>query len=365
DGIQVGEMVRRALGFIARTGPASDQDRWEESSGVNAFTLAACIAALVSGAPFLEPGDGAVALALADFWNAHIEDWNVVTDSPLQREMNVAGYYIRVAPSYVIEDNEVLKRVMHIKNHVLGTEYRGDDLVGTDFLQLVRFGLRRPDDPLILDSLKVIDALLKVDSPNGPCWRRYNGDGYGEHVDGSAYNGSGQGRAWPLLTGERGHYELSAGRDPLPYLEAMAAMAGMGGMIPEQIWDASAIPERRLYPGRPTGSAMPLAWAHAEYVKLVFSRAEGYPVDRPKSVWERYGGERPVAEQAFWLQQAPITRIGSGVKLVIALPFQAAVSWSTDGWKNPKQVATSETGLGLHLVEIDPCASGPARSLDF
>ena len=80
-----------------------------------------------------------------------------------------------------------------------------------------------------------------MDTPSGPCWHRYNEDGYGEHDDGSAYDGTGRGRAWPLLTGERGHYELCAGRDPLPYLEAMARMASPGGMLPEQVWDAAPI----------------------------------------------------------------------------------------------------------------------------
>src|SRR5204863_296494 len=134
--------------------------------------------------------------------------------------------------------------------------------VSVDFLQLVRFGLRRADDPLILASVKVADALLKLDTPAGPCWHRYNEDGYGEHDDGSAYDGSGRGRAWPLLTGERGHYELCCGRDVLPYLLAMTRMTSPGGMLPEQVWDAAPIPARGLLPGRPTGSAMPLTLAH-------------------------------------------------------------------------------------------------------
>ncbi len=365
DGIRIGDMVERSLGFIARTGPASDQDRWEESAGVNAFTLAACIAALVAGAPFVDEESGKVALDLADFWNAHIEDWNVVTDSDLQKSMNVSGYYIRVAPGLVIEDNDMLKRVVSIKNQVLGTEYHADELIGTDFLQLVRFGLRLADDPLIVDSLKVVDALLKIETPNGPCWRRYNGDGYGEHEDGSAYNGSGKGRAWPLLTGERGHYELCAGRDPLPFLEAMAAMAGASGMLPEQIWDDAAIPERRLYLGHPTGSAMPLAWAHAEFVKLAYSRDLGYPVDRPNAVWERYRGIRPTCKKAFWLKQAPITRIESGMKLVIALPFGSTISWGTDGWKNTVREKTGAPGLGLHRLEIDTKGLASGQRIDF
>jgi hypothetical protein len=101
-----------------------------------------------------------------------------------------------------------------------------DELVGTEFLQVVRFGLRSPDDPLILDSIRVVDALLETETPCGPVWHRYNGDGYGEHDDGSPYDGTGGGRGWPLLTGERGHYELAASRDSLPFLDAMTTMAG-------------------------------------------------------------------------------------------------------------------------------------------
>src|SRR4029077_11191174 len=132
-------------------------------------------------------------------------------------------------------------------------------------------GLRRAEDPMILASIKVADALLKVDTPCGPCWHRYNEDGYGEHDDGSAYDGTGRGRAWPLLNGERGHYELWCGPGPLPYLLAMTRMASPGGMLPEQVWDTAPMPARGLAPGRPTGAAMPLVWAHAEYIKLVHS----------------------------------------------------------------------------------------------
>ena len=87
------------------------------------------------------------------------------------------------------------------------------NVVDAGFLELVRYGVMKPDDPLILDSLRVVDSVLKVDTPVGPCWRRYNHDGYGQRDDGGPYIGWGKGRAWPLLTGERAHYELAAGRD--------------------------------------------------------------------------------------------------------------------------------------------------------
>jgi glucoamylase len=240
-----------------------------------------------------------------------------------------------------------------------------DEEIGTDFLQLVRFGLRSPDDPLIRDSVKVADALLKVDTPNGPAWHRYNGDGYGEHADGRPFDGRGRGRAWPLLTGERGHFELIAGNDPTPYLNAMAAMTGPGGMMPEQVWDATPLPDRRLFPGLPTGSAMPLAWTHAEFVKLMISRQLGYPFDRPAAVWQRYGGRRPEVKRALWCLHAPIASIAHGLALVIALPRPARLHWGVNGWQNIADGETQDTDLGLHAFELGAAALADAQVINF
>ena len=198
----------------------------------------------------------------------------------------MATLYTCVAPPEVPSDPESSQSILNLKNRRRAA-VPADEEIGIDFLQLVRFGLRGANDPLVRDSVAVADALLKVDTPNGPAWHRYNGDGYGEHNDGRPFDGTGRGRAWPLLTGERGHYELAAGNDPKLYLKTMAAMAGPGGMMPEQVWDSAALPERRLFPGRPTGSAMPLAWTYAEFVKLMISRQLGYPFDRPAAVWRR------------------------------------------------------------------------------
>jgi glucoamylase len=106
--------------------------------------------------------------------------------------------------------------------------------VSTDFLELVRLGIRDANDPLICASLEVIDHVLKHDLPQGPCWRRYNHDGYGQKADGSAFDGSGIGRCWPLLTGERAHYELAAGRDPLPYLRCLESFANEAACCPNR-----------------------------------------------------------------------------------------------------------------------------------
>jgi glucoamylase len=213
---------------------------------------------------------------------------------------------------------------------------------------------------VIADSVKLVDALLRVDLPESAAWRRYNGDGYGEHDDGSPFDGDGRGRAWPLLTGERGHYELLAGRDPLPFLEAMVSMGGVGGMLPEQVWDSEPVPGRGLYPGRPSGSAMPLVWAHAEFTKLLASRELGYPCDRVESVWQRYRGRRPGVTDAVWCPHAPIERMTAGGRLLVCLPRPATVHWGRDGWHDIADTPTRASGLGLHVaaLAIDDMASG-------
>ncbi len=362
QGIEVSAMITRSLGFIARNGPISQQDRWEEDSGINAFTLSICIAALVEGAAWLDSGGRMFALALADYWNAHIEDWTAAYDTNLARQFGVPGYYIRNAPSPL---PRARLDVLAIKNRLHEPSLTADEQVGVDFLQLVRFGLRKADDPLILDSIRVLDALLKVDTPSGPSWHRYTGDGYGEHNDGTAFNGAGRGRAWPLLTGERGHYELAAGKDSLPYLEAMAAMSSAGGMIPEQVWDSTAIPAKGLYPGRPTWSAMPLAWAHAEYVKLLISRQLGYPCDRPPATWQRYLGGRPAIQHAIWLPQASIQEINAEQTLLVSLLEPSVIHWGIDGWQAIRDIATQDTGIGLHVAELETNRLLPGQHIDF
>ena len=364
-GTDVRDMISRALTFIAVNGPSSPQDRWEENAGINAFTHAVCIAALVAGAGFLPQPAQDFALALADFWNANIEDWMTVGGTPLARRHGVDNYYIRVAPVEVLSNPASLQGILEIKNRSRGAILPADEEVGIDFLQLVRFGLRSADDPIIHNSIKLVDELLKTDTPNGPVWHRYNGDGYGEHGDGRPFDGRGRGRGWPLLAGERGHFELAAGNDPTPYLKSMAAMTGPGGMMPEQVWDTAALPERRLFPGKPTGSAMPLAWTHAEFIKLKVSQGLGYPFDRPPAAWRRYGGRRPEIKHAIWCLHAPIGSARNGAALIIALPRAAKIHWGINGWQHVADGDTKDTGLGLHCLELDAGALSQAHQIDF
>ena len=365
EGTQVHDMIRRALSFLVRNGPVSQQDRWEENAGLNTFTLAVCIAALIGGARYLPAEGRELALTVADFWNARLEDWTSVGgDAPLARLYDVPGYYVRVAPEQTLISHHP-EGVLPIRNLQRDPSLPVGAQVGVDFLQLVRFGLRRADDPLILATVKVVDALLKVDTPTGPVWHRYNEDGYGEHDDGSAYDGTGRGRGWPLLTGERGHYELCRGRDPLPFLVAMTRMASPGGMLPEQVWDAAPIPALGLAPGRPSGAAMPLVWAHAEYLKLAASRKLQRPFDRPDAVWQRYGGDRPPLTHVVWAEQAPVNELPEGCALTFALREAGAVRWGVDGWQDVREESTTANPLGVHVLEIDTQRLRAGRYIDL
>ncbi len=363
--IPVGEMIKRAVRFVAREGPTTSQDRWEENAGINAFTLSIAIAALVEGSVFLDGAAKDFALRLADCWNATLEDWIFVKDTPLSHELGLSGYYIRTAPTDALTREGAQSERVLIKNLAHDPDLAASSQISTDFLQLVRYGLRKADDPHILDSLKAVDHLLKINTPSGPVWHRYNSDGYGEHDDGSPFDGTGRGRGWPLLTGERGHYALAAGEDVLPYLEAMMAMSSPLGLIPEQIWDSEPIAERDLKPGRPSGSAMPLVWAHSEFVKLCYSWALGKPVDRPVATWTRYRGERPEIDYDCWGPNARPDRLKSGKTLTIVLKAPASVHWGINGWREVQDTDTRDTGLGLHAVDLPVAGLAVGETIQF
>lgn len=359
-------MIARAASFIARTGPATSQDRWEETPGLCPSTLAPVVAALVVAADHLPEPSASYCLELADDWNASIEDWTYARGTRLAREHSVDGYYVRIASPDVLA-GAPLSTPVTLRNRPAETSIvPADEVVGTDFLALVRFGLRLPDDPRIVSSLEVADALLRTETPSGPVWHRYNGDGYGEHADGSAYDGTGIGRGWPLLVGERGHYELDAGHDARPYLATMRRMASGGGMLPEQVWDAAPIPERGLSPGRPSGSAMPLAWAHAEYVKLVRSIALGHSIDRPEAAWRRYRGKVPPATRATWRFTAPRPTMPPGRTLRLEVMAPARVHYSLDGRQSWADLDARDTGLGVWLADVPGSDRlAPGQAVDF
>ncbi len=354
-------MARRALRFVARIGPFSPQDRWEENPGINPFTLAAAIAALVAGAAhgFLDARDARYALQLADDWNTRLESWVYVQDTGLDRAHGTRGHYVRIAPPG--QDAQHSEVALKNRGRVV---VAARDLLGLEYVYLVRLGLRAANDPRIADTTRLVDALLRVQTPTGAFYRRYNEDGYGEHHDGRAFDGSGVGRAWPLLAGERGVLAAQAGADARPYLDAMLASASLGGMLPEQVWDSDAIPARGLFPGRPTGSAMPLVWAHGELIKLVMAIQHHAPVEQLAAVVARYARARE-PELQLWRPQAPATQCAAARPILIEGDAPFVLHIGHDGWQDVRDIASTPSGLGMHGALLDCAALGGHDSIEF
>ena len=359
-------MVRNAAGFILRNGPVTQQDRWEEDAGYSPFTLAAEISALLAAADIADLTGHSDAASImrdtADAWNDNIDRWIYATGGDLAQQLGVEGYYVRISPPDSGGAASPTQGFVPIKNRPPGQDHEiASHIVSPDALALVRFGLRAPNDPRILNTLRVIDALLAVELPQGPCWYRYNGDGYGEHKDGSAFDGNGIGRPWPLLAGERGHYALAAGHpDEAKALLTVIELSTVGESrsIPEQVWDAADIPALELFRGKPSGSACPLVWAHSEYIKLLRSIRDGKIFDQPPQTVQRYLVEKRARTIFGWRMNNKTRTIPRGKVLRIVLISPATVHWSVDGWKTSQDTWTRDSGLGIHTLDL-PTASLP------
>ena len=367
-------MVRQGARFLIEHGPATEQDRWEEVGGYSPSTIASSIAALTVAAGFArDRGDSASAefvQGYADFLESHVERWTVTRNGTLLK--GVPRHYVRIRPASIdqaVPDEGPDLGSVRLPNLPPGVpnEFPAKEVVDAGFLDLVRYGVRAPDDALVVDSLKVVDRVLRVETPYGPVWRRYNHDGYGQRDDGGPYSEWGTGRAWPVLTGERGHYELAAGNDPGPYLEAMERFATPTGLLTEQVWDAPDRPGLHLERGRPTEAAMPLAWAHAEYLELLRSAADGAVFDRVPAVAERYlarGRTRPALEVWKFNRQPSTIHPGAVLRIIAGAAFRLRAS--DDGWRTAKTFDSQGSGLGLEYVDLAPLDRvGPTWKFTF
>jgi glucoamylase len=365
-------MVYRAVRFLVCNGPVTQEDRWEEDPGYSPFTLAVEIAALLAAADFADLNkESRMAEFLrekADEWNEGVERWTYAKDSELARMLGVEGYYVRIASPETSEAASPSQGFVAIKNRPPGASLEpASHIISPDALALVRFGLRSAQDARIQNTVKAIDAALKVETPHGPAWHRYNDDGYGEHDDGSPFDGTGIGRLWPLLTGERAHFELASGRvgTARELLKTMEAFANEGHLLPEQIWDSQDIPERELFFAKPSGSAMPLVWAHAEYVKLSRSLEDGSVFDTPPQTVKRYVEGKTESPYMAWRFNHRIRSISSGKILRIETQAKARVRWTSDNWDTFQDTSTEDTGLGLHVVNLPTKDMGSGRNIVF
>jgi glucan 1,4-alpha-glucosidase len=290
------EHVRRSADYVARNGPATAQERWEEEAGYSPSSIAAEVAGLAcAGKLAIETGetaDALVWLALADHWTNRVEDWTATTTGTDRHDET--PYYVRVTR----DGNPDAGHLRTLAND--GPTLDERDIIDAGFLDLVRLGIKPPDDPVIRNSLDEVDSTIRVDAESAAGFYRYNGDGYGERATGDpggpwSVEHSGKGRLWPLLTGERAEYELLAekpggqgGLDPMDCLETISAFANSGRMIAEQVWNREHGTDYGWSFGEGTGSATPLAWSMAQYVRLAHGINAGAPVETPAFVERRY-----------------------------------------------------------------------------
>ncbi|WP_243056649.1 glycoside hydrolase family 15 protein [Nocardioides sp. SR21] len=298
DGERTWRGVRKAVEFLlsfrdeesGRRAPYSTQERWENQSGYSPNSIATQIAGLVCAADLARKhGHRALArqwLEVADRWHRHVKDWTVTRNGPLSDQ----PYFLRLS-----KDGQPSRGASYEMGDGGPTSIDQREVVDPSFLDLVRLGVLAFDDPAVVNTLDVVDQELEVETPNGSFWRRFSHDGYGETRTGGQWTitepgtGTTLGRGWPILTGERGEYVVDAGEDASSYLLAMAAAAGPGDMISEQVWDGRPPTGAACCAaGEGTRAATPLVWSHAQLVRLAWTIQRGSPVDRPAVVADRY-----------------------------------------------------------------------------
>jgi len=373
--LQMFPFVERAAGYLVRQAPITLQERWEENSGYSPSTLAAVIGGLICAAEIARAHDSMeLAVFLEEFsdWIAsHLEDWTVTNNGVLHPQ--IKRHYMRIKPPECGEayaHESCGKETLKIANRPPGTRYEFEarEIIDAGFLELVRYGVRRADDPLIVDSLVVVDAVLKRNLPQGPGWLRYNWDGYGNNADGGPFQGWGQGRVWPLLTGERAHYELAAGKDISELIKTYERFATCGQMMPEQVWDVDIQAEAGMRKGQPAGSAVPLVWAHAEYLKLLRSAVDGKVFDRIDPVYARYCDPESDEHQCrmrrrkleIYSLRRPIQTIPAESTLRILDEKGFEVTWTADGWKTKHTTPSRSLGSAGHSADISADSAGGA-----
>jgi glucoamylase len=368
----ISAMVRQAAYFLLQRGPVTGEERWEELSGYSPSTLAAVIAAMICAAYVLrakqEISTAKFLEHYADYVRAHLEEWTVTTNGTLAS--GIPRHFVRINPAKpgeVAGPGALDRSLLRMPNQPPGAPdtYPARDVVDAGFLQLVRYGILAPDDPLIVDSVKVIDQTLLRRTAEGKCWRRYNHDGYGQRPDGGPFEKWGQGGSWPLLAGERAHYELARGGNYVELIEALEAFAQPNGLLAEQIWDGEDRPEAGLFSGRPTGSATPLNWAHAEYLRLLRSCADGHVFDLVPELEDRYLKNKAECRFDYWLPMHPIPAASRRRTLRVCAGKPFRLRWTDNDWASYRDSESSSTAIGAEYCDLDPSQNDAAIEFTF
>ena len=311
--------IRPDADFIVDHGPAYGVERWEEHPGYSPSTIAAEIAGLVAAAQLAraagDPARAALYLATADDYQRNVKNWTVTSTGPYG-----GRYFIRLS----VSGNPNTAQTYDLGNGSLSNvDQRA--VIDAGFLELTRLGELPASDPDVQASLRVVDSVIESQTASGPGWHRYGikasgaTDGYGDcyvpdptscSPTGAPWfpTAKGSGHLWPLLDGERAEQDLQTGAvaGAASLLGAMQNMTSGLGMVPEQAWEDPAVPPSPygsdpatasigFVNGKPAGSASPLIWAQAQYLRLVADLGAGSVLDQPGVVADRYVKHGPPA----------------------------------------------------------------------
>jgi glucan 1,4-alpha-glucosidase len=290
--------VKPAADFAISHGPSFGAERWEEQSGFSPSTIAAEVAGLIAAARIADlNGDDASARVyrgVADDFQRSVKGWTVTTNGPKSSQ----PYFIRLSKTG--DPNAAI--TYNVGNGGPTLDQR--EVIDAGFLELTRLGLFRADDPDVARSLPIVDATIRSQTASGPGWHRYNGDGYGDgNADGHPWapTDRGNGHLWPVLDGERAEHHIAVGDQStaVGLADAMARFAGGVGLIPEQDWEnpdlapsafgtAPEVASIGFVNGQPAGSAAPLTWSAAQFVRLVRDLDARRLLEQPADTVARY-----------------------------------------------------------------------------
>jgi glucoamylase len=271
--------VEALANYLVANGPFTPQERWEESSGYSPATMAAEIAGLICAASIAQANGAASQAATyqstALSWASEADSMTYTTTGPY----GSGDYFLRITP----DGNPNSGASIGIANG--GGNHDDRTIVDPSFLELVRLGIKPATSTDITNTIAVVDSEIKVNTPEGPVWHRYNFDGYGETSSGGDYTGAGVGNPWPVLTGERGEYDIADGNPSAAQsmLTTMAGAANSGHQIPEQVWGGATGTGGFTF-GQADNSSTPLMWAMAQYVRLAIDISAGKDLDTPAVV---------------------------------------------------------------------------------
>jgi glucoamylase len=275
--------IQALANYLVNNGPSTPEERWEESGGYSPATMAAEISALVCASVIAtgngDSADAATYLSKADTFEQAVDADTYTTTGPY----GSGDYYLRITPDAAPNNGTSIG----IANG--GGSHDDRTVIDPSYLELVRLGVTAPATVEIASTIAAVDGQLQVQTPEGPIWHRYNFDGYGETSSGGDFTGAGVGNPWPVLTGERGEYDVAAGNlsGAQSMLATMAGAANAGYQIPEQVWGGSTGTGGFTF-GQPDNSSTPLMWAMAQYVRLAIDISAGHLQDTPAVVADRY-----------------------------------------------------------------------------